>query len=303
MAFFCSIGYAQMPQEQVFIDYAQASFPRLKELLSLPNDAHYPKDIEKNVQWCEQEFAKRGFHLSRLETPTVPLLLAEKKQEKATKTVLIYLQVDGQPVDSSHWFQDNPYKATLKQAAPEGGWEAIDWNRLYEEKIDPEWRIFARSTADSKGAVNMFLTANDLLLDKKLSPDFNMKVIMDFEEEIGSPHLPAAVVKYKEQLSADMLVIFDGPRHISNQPSLTFGARGISTITLKVFGPIFPQHSGHYGNWAPNPAVRLSRLIASMKDDDDRVTIPVFMMASLSVRRSRLFWMPYLMMSGTSIID
>ena len=71
-----------------------------------------------------------------------------------------------------------------------------------------------------------------------------------------------------------MFVIFDGPMHITNQPTLTFGARGISTITLKVFGPVFPQHSGHYGNWVPNPAVRLSQLIASMKDADGRVTIP-----------------------------
>ena len=271
-----TIGFAQMPTEQTFVDYAKASFPRLKELLAIPNDAHFPKDIEQNVQWCETEFGKRGFKTTRLETPTVPLLLAEKKVPKASKTVLIYLQVDGQPVDPNYWFQDNPYEATLKAAAKEGGWKKIDWEKLYKESIDPEWRIFARSTSDSKGAVNMFLTATDLLLDRKETTNFNIKVIMDFEEEIGSPNLPTAVTKYKEALSADMLVIFDGPRHISNQPSLTFGARGISTITLKVFGPIFPQHSGHYGNWAPNPAVRLSQLIASMKDEHQVVTIPGF---------------------------
>ena len=73
-----------------------------------------------------------------------------------------------------------------------------------------------------------------------------------------------------------MLVIFDGPRHITNRPTLTFGARGIATITLKVFGPYFPQHSGHYGNYIPNPAVRLAQLIASMKDENGRVTIPTF---------------------------
>lgn len=271
------LGYAQMPEDKVFLQYAKASFPQLKELLSIPNDAHFPEDIEKNVQWCEAHFSKRGFKTTRLDTETVPLLLAEKKAPTPNaKTVLIYLQVDGQPVDSSHWFQDNPYEATLKKAGAEGGWEIIDWNKLTEETIDPEWRIFARSTSDSKGAVNMFLTANDMMKDRKEQPNFHMKVIMDFEEEIGSPRLPGAVTKYKEQLAADMLIIFDGPRHITNQPSLTFGARGISTITLKVFGPIFPQHSGHYGNWAPNPAMRMSQLLASMKDDDGRVTIPGF---------------------------
>ena len=99
---------------------------------------------------------------------------------------------------------------------------------------------------------------------------------MDFEEELGSPHLPEAVTQYKEKLAADMLVILDGPRHITNQPTLTFGARGIATIALTVFGPRVPQHSGHYGNYAPNPALRLSQLLASMKDDQGRVTIPGF---------------------------
>jgi acetylornithine deacetylase/succinyl-diaminopimelate desuccinylase-like protein len=112
--------------------------------------------------------------------------------------------------------------------------------------------------------------------DRKESPNFNMKVIMDFEEEMGSPNLPKAVREYKDALAADMLIIFDGPRHIANKPTLTFGARGISEITLKIFGPNFPQHSGHYGNWAPNPAVRMSQLIASMKDENERVTIPGF---------------------------
>jgi len=99
---------------------------------------------------------------------------------------------------------------------------------------------------------------------------------MDFEEELGSPRLPDAVTKNAEQLKADMLIIFDGPRHISNKPTLTFGARGIATITLTTYGPVVSQHSGHFGNYAPNPALRLSKLLASMKDDDGRVTIPGF---------------------------
>jgi acetylornithine deacetylase/succinyl-diaminopimelate desuccinylase-like protein len=271
------MGTAQADQDMLYWTYAKASFPQLKELLAIPNDAHFPEYIERNVQWCERHFAQRGFKNTRLETPGAPLLLAERKASAPdAKTVLIYLQVDGQPVDSSFWFQENPYTATLKQRADEGGWETINWDLLKGEKIDPEWRVFARSTADSKGAVNMFLTAMDIINDRKESPNFNMKVIMDFEEEMGSPNLPQAVKDNKAALAADMLIIFDGPRHIANKPTLTFGARGISDISLKVFGPIFPQHSGHYGNWAPNPAVRLSQLIASMKDERERVTIPGF---------------------------
>ncbi len=264
-------------ENTIYWDYAKASFPQLKALLAIPNDAHFPEDIERNVQWCEEHFTKRGFTTQRLNTPGAPLLLAERKSgTPGEKTVLIYLQVDGQPVDPDFWDQDNPYEATLKKRGADGAWESMDWNLLKTQKIDPEWRIFARSTSDSKGAVNMFLTAIDLMNDRRETPNFNMKVIMDFEEEMGSPNLPQAVRDYNKALAADMLIIFDGPRHIANKPTLTFGARGISEITLTVFGPINPQHSGHYGNWAPNPAVRLSQLIASMKDENERVTIPGF---------------------------
>ncbi len=267
----------QKADDQKFLTYAKTSFPQLKELLAIPNDAHHHDDIEVNIQWCEQHFERRGFTSRRLETPTVPLLLAEKRSDnKKAKTVLVYLQVDGQPVDPAHWFQEDPYRAVLKEKSEDGGWEKIDWDNLSKEEIDPEWRIFARSTSDSKGAVNMFLTAMDMINDEQFAPNFHLKVIMDFEEEIGSPNLPKAVKDYKEALSSDMLVIFDGPRHITNKPTLTFGARGISTITLQVYGPYFPQHSGHYGNYIPNPAVRLSQIIASMKDDYGRVTIPGF---------------------------
>lgn len=268
---------SEAQKDQIFLQYAKASLPQLQELLAIPNDAHFHEDIELNVKWCEKHFTKRGFTTKRLETSTVPLLLAERLiGDPNAKTVLVYLQVDGQPVDPNFWYQEDPYKAVVKMKSVDGGWEETEWSKLYGPNPDPELRIFARSTADSKGAVNMFLTAIDMINKEAFNPDFNMKVIMDFEEEIGSPRLPQAVIDYKEDLSSDMLVIFDGPRHLTNQPTLTFGARGISTITLKVFGPYFPQHSGHYGNYIPNPAVRLSQLIASMKDDEGRVAIPGF---------------------------
>ena len=261
--------------EKLAKEYGQASLPMFHELLSLPNDAHFPKDIEKNVKWCEKAFQARGFSTKRLDTQSVPLLLAEKNASKAEKTVLIYLQIDGQPVDPSKWFQDDPWKPVLKAQNNAGEWEAIPWSKL-EGKIDPEWRIFARAASDAKGPVAMFLAALDAANKHKIQPNYNIKIIMDFEEELGSPHLPGAVKEYQEELSADMLIIFDGPRHISNRPTLTFGARGIADVTLTVFGPRVPQHSGHYGNYAPNPAVRLSQLIASMKDVDGKVAIPGF---------------------------
>lgn len=251
------------------------SFKEFYDLLSLPNDAHFPADIEKNVRWCEQAFSKRGFTTKRLNTETVPLLLAERKVKKATKTVLIYLQIDGQPVDPSQWKQESPWKPTLKEKDPQGNWQPIPYERLYEG-YNRDWRIFARATSDAKGPAAAFLASLDAMAELKTDPNFNIKVIMDFEEELGSPHLPQAVKDYKNDLTADMLIIFDGPRHISNEPTLSFGARGICEITLTVFGPRNPAHSGNYGNYTPNPAMRLAQLLASMKDDEGRVTLPGF---------------------------
>lgn len=261
--------------DKVAAQYATQSFREFYEMLSLPNDAHFPQDIERNVQWCEQAFSKRGFATQRLNTPTVPLLLAERKVKNGKKTVLIYLQIDGQPVEPSQWQQENPWKPTLKEKDVSGNWNTISYERLYEG-FDPDWRIFSRSTSDAKGPAMAFLAALDAQQSLKIQPNYNIKVIMDFEEELGSPNLPPAVLKYKTELAADMLIIFDGPRHVSNQPTLSFGARGICEITLTTFGPRVPVHSGNYGNYTPNPAMRLARLLASMKDDAGRVTIPGF---------------------------
>ena len=269
------VGQAQKLNQQRLQDlsatYAQSSFPMLRELLSIPNDAFYPVEIEKNIKWCEDKFQARNFTTTRIETSTVPLLLAERTVKKPKKTVLVYLQIDGQPVDTSRWFQENPYKPALKM--PDGDdWKEIPWGRIVNYEDD--WRVFARSASDAKGPVAMLLAALDAVADQKMEPNYNIKIIMDFEEELGSPRLPKAVTDNTELLKADMLIIFDGPRHITNKPTLTFGARGIATITLTTYGPIAPQHSGHFGNFAPNPALGLSRLLASMKDEDGRVTIP-----------------------------
>lgn len=259
--------------DQLSLQYAKASFEELKEFFSLPNDANYPEQIEPNVKWCEAAFAKRGFKTQRLETETVPLLLASREYPKAKRTVLIYLQIDGQPVDTTKWHQPDPYVPALKEKDSNDHWNIIPWNNLSED-INNDWRIFSRSASDARGPDMMFLKAMDILNDFNFKPNYNIKVVMDFEEELGSPHLPEAVLKNKEALAADMLVIFDGPRHLSNQPTLSYGARGIAEISLEVFGPRVPLHSGNYGNYAPNPAMKLSQLLATMWHDDGRVAIP-----------------------------
>lgn len=255
---------------------ALRSFSDLRDLLRMPNDAHRPADIETNMQWCEKAFGRRGFTVSRLTGSGIPLLLAERVLRKEAPTVLIYLQIDGQPVDPSKWNQSSPWEPTLKKKGTDGRWSPIPWESLEKGPIDPDWRIFARSTSDAKGPAMAYLAALDALSDMKAQAAFNMKVIMDFEEELGSPHLPDAVRKHGERLKADRLIIFDGPRHVSNQPTLTFGARGICEVTLVTYGPRQPVHSGNYGNYAPNPAFGMAHLLASMKGRDGRVLIDGF---------------------------
>lgn len=278
IAFLVFVGFVhaqQNPLDKISEKYALASIPEFYDLLRLANVASNTDDIEKNVVWCEQAFAKRGFTTQRLTTATVPLLLAERKVKKALKTVLVYLQIDGQPVNPSLWEQESPWKPVLKEMNSAGKWEIISEEKL-SQNYNRDWRIFARSTSDAKGPAAAFLASLDALHELKKEPNYNLKVIMDFEEELGSPRLPEAVVKYKTELTADWFIIFDGPRHVSNQPTLTFGARGICELTLTTFGARAHMHSGNYGNYSPNPALRLSQLLASMKDDDGRVTIPGF---------------------------
>ena len=249
------------------------AFALFREFLSLPNDARHPEDILEVVGWLDSAFRERGFETERLPTEGSPLLFAERPVDSADRTVLVYLQADGQPVDATAWDQDSPWIPVLKEPAPGGGWRRIPWSRL-EGELDPDWRIFARAASDSKGPIAQFLMALTLAERAGARPNVHLKVILDTEEELGSPYLPAAVERFRERLSADMLVIFDGPPHDSGRPTLAFGARGIATATLTTYGPRLPQHSGHYGNWIPNPAFRLAEILAGMKDHAGRVTIP-----------------------------
>ena len=246
-----------------------------REFLALPNDAVYPDDILELVAWMEGAFSQRGFETKRIPTDGSPALLAQRLMSGAEKTVLIYLQADGQPVDPSAWDQPDPWIAVLKERDELGQWQPIPWDSL-AEAYDPDWRIFARSASDSKGPMAQFLMAMQLLDELDAAPAYNLKVLIDTEEELGSPNLAPAVARDRDLLAADFLLIFDGPPHASNEPTVKFGARGIVTVTLETYGPRVAQHSGHYGNFLPNPVFDLARILASLKDERGRVTIEGF---------------------------
>src|SRR5262249_36316174 len=136
--------------------------------------------------------------------------------------------------------------------------------------------IYARSASDDKAPIVALCRAIDALAVQKLVPTSNVRVVLDGEEEAGSPSLVPAITRYRQQLAADAMVILDGPLHPSEKPTIVFGARGIVTLELTVFGPKVALHSGHYGNWVPNPAMRLAQLLATFKDDAGHVRVEGF---------------------------
>jgi acetylornithine deacetylase/succinyl-diaminopimelate desuccinylase-like protein len=142
--------------------------------------------------------------------------------------------------------------------------------------INPEWRLYARSASDDKLGVVAILSAIEAIAGTKRPLTSNIKFFFEGEEEAGSPHLADIVRHNKELLASDAWIIVDGPAHQTGRKEVTFGVRGVTTLQLTVYGSIRRLHSGHYGNWAPNPAMMLAKLLASMKDDNGRVTIAGF---------------------------
>jgi acetylornithine deacetylase/succinyl-diaminopimelate desuccinylase-like protein len=280
--FFFFLGFfstAQSLSKEKINEAAEEKFPEaifnLIDFLKLPNDGHFENEIQQNLNWCDSVLTDLKFETRVIKTDGAPLLFAEKVFQKKAKTVLFYLQIDGQPADSTKWNQSNPFLPVLKEKDDNKNWSIINSEKLKTE-FNPDWRIFARSASDSKGPAMSLISALQILKDKKTKPAFNIKVIMDFQEEMGSPSLPKAVTENRELLDADMLFIMDGTRHLSNLPTLTFGARGIATATLRVFGAKYPLHSGQYGNFAPNPVFATSKLLGGLKDENGRVTLEGF---------------------------
>ncbi|MDH5400343.1 MAG: M20/M25/M40 family metallo-hydrolase [Cyclobacteriaceae bacterium] len=245
----------------------------LMEFIAIPNDANNLSSIEKNVAWLEDAFSKRGFETKVLKTENTPLFFAEIKVKKAKSTLLFYMHYDGQAVDPSKWQQEDPYQAVVKEKK-ENGWSILNYEM--GTPLNSDWRIFGRSASDDKGPIVMLLHAMDLINANKLKLTYNIKVVLDGEEEKSSKQLGKAVVEYKDLLAADHLIINDGPMHLSGQSTIIYGCRGITGLVLTMYGPRTHQHSGHYGNYAPNPVFRMSSLLASMKDEEGRVTIPEY---------------------------
>tara|TARA_R110002073_G_scaffold4213_1_gene27978 strand:- start:118745 stop:120250 length:1506 start_codon:yes stop_codon:yes gene_type:complete len=243
-----------------------------KELVSIPNLPVNKENMLKNVAWVTREFKALNFQVRALESPTLPVLFAEKVYQKNLKTILFYFHLDGQSVNPKMWDQQDPFVPELKAQDNEGNWQIIDWSHL-NETINDDWRIFARAAADDKAPIIMFLAALEILQQQDKEPTFNIKVVIDLEEEYGSEGFLSTLTANKNVYASDYFIIMDGPAHSSNKPTLTYGCRGIATCTITTYGSKLPQHSGHYGNYVSNPVFTLSHLLASMKSESGKVLI------------------------------
>ena len=243
-----------------------------KTFSSIPNVASNYEDMYRNVDWVDVAFKELGFQVDLLESSTLPVFLAQKTIDPNLKTILFYFHLDGQAVNPENWDQEDPFDPVLKKYNEQKEWEMIPWKSIQGE-IDPEWRVFGRAAADDKGPIIMMLSALKFLKEQQEDPKFNVKILLDLQEEAGSDGFLSTLEQYKDQYAADYMIIMDGPAHPSNKPTLTFGCRGIAQFDLTVYGAKLPQHSGHYGNYSPNPIFILSELLAGMKGGDGRVKI------------------------------
>jgi len=194
----------------------------------------------------------------------------------AKRTIVFYAHYDGQAVNPEQWHPSiKPYQPVFLSRSIEKGGSVLPQPRP-GETINPEWRISGRSSSDDKAGVMLILNAYDAFVKSRIQPTSNIKFFFEGEEEIGSVHLGEIIEEHQELLRSDLWIIADGPVHQSGLPMLDFGVRGDVNMEITTYGPKRPLHSGHYGNWAPNPALLLVRLLASMKDEDGRVTVNGF---------------------------
>ena len=227
-------------------------------LLAMPNVAADPAGLRKNADALVEMLRARHVAAQLLTMPNVPpVVFGEIKTPGAKRTIVLYAHYDGQPVTPADWEGGTPFKPVFRE-------------------VNGERRIYARSASDDKAAIYAQLMALDALQAAHVALRANIKFVWEGEEEAGSPHLEEILTAHRDLVHGDVFLICDGPVDQSRQQTIAFGARGDTHLEITVYGPKRELHSGHYGNWAPNPALMMVHLLAGMKDEDGRVLVPHF---------------------------
>ena len=240
----------------------QRMLDELCDLLRIPSVSADP-DFNDDVKRCAEEVAsslkKAGAgNVEVMETPGHPIVFGEYHVSDEAPTVLVYGHYDVQPPDPIDLW-DNPAFDPIIKTTPK----------------HPEGAIFARGACDDKGQMFMHVKA---LESMKASGDVpcNIKFIIEGEEEVGSSHLDTFLETHKDKLSADVVLVSDTGIISNDIPSITVGLRGLSYVEVEVTGPNRDLHSGLYGGAAPNPINILCEMIASLKDEDQRIAVEGF---------------------------
>jgi len=234
----------------------------LFELLRIPSvsaDRKFKDDVRRAAEFVREKLLAAGAdHAELCETAGHPIVYGEKKVDPALPTVLVYGHYDVQPADPYNLWHSPPFEPEIRKT-----------------DVHPDGAIFARGACDDKGQMYMHIKALEMMMANGDLP-CNVKFMIEGEEEVGSDNLGTFVKQNREKLKADVILISDTSVIANDCPSITSGLRGLSYLEVEVTGPNRDLHSGVYGGAVANPINILCRMIASLHDADNRVTIPGF---------------------------
>jgi acetylornithine deacetylase/succinyl-diaminopimelate desuccinylase-like protein len=243
-------------------EHKERFLEELISLLKIPSvsaDKAYKKDVLNTADFVVESLKKAGCdHVEMCETPGYPIIYGEKIIDKKLPTVLVYGHYDVQPADPIELWTSPPFEPVLKKT-----------------EIHPEGAIFARGACDDKGQMYMHVKALEYMTSTGNLP-CNVKFMIEGEEEVGSEGLAWFVPRNKEKLANDVILISDTGMIANDIPSITTGLRGLSYVEVEVKGPNRDLHSGLYGGAVANPINILTKMIASLQDENNKVTIPGF---------------------------
>ena len=234
----------------------------LIELLKIPSvsaDTAFSQDVLDTAEAVKVSLEKAGCDFVEIcETAGYPIVYGEKIIDSNLPTVLVYGHYDVQPADPIELWTSPPFEPVIKPTA-----------------IHPEGAIFARGACDDKGQMYMHVKAFEYMIQSNTLP-CNVKFMIEGEEEVGSVNLKTFVENNTEKLKNDVILISDTGMISNQQPSITTGLRGLSYVEVEVTGPNRDLHSGLYGGAVANPINILSKMIASLHDENNHITIPGF---------------------------